>query len=208
VTSETVPGEILRDEILPPKGYVSLTMDKGQTLRIVDLDGQQVADFICYNRHNTGEKLSVGVSFMLPGKLNITTGDGLYSDDANRMMTITDDTCGRHDLLGGWCSTGLNRVRYGVVDNLNCRSNLTAAMAPFGVPMREIPYSFNIFMNVVISPDEHISVQAPISKPGDYIDLRADMDLIVAISNCPQERNICNGFKATRLRIIAYAPDA
>jgi hypothetical protein len=198
-----VPGRVLRDEMIEPRGRTAFPMDRGQTLRVVDVDGQQVADFVCFRRPDTGEKLSVHNTALIQGTILITTGHALLSDRCGVLMTITADTCGRHDLLAGSCSEGTNQWRYGVAGTPNCRSNFEAALRPFGIPLREVPYSMNIFMNVPIEGGR-ISIQEPTSKPGDYIDLRAEEDLLVAISNCPQERNPCNAFKPTRLRALVY----
>jgi uncharacterized protein YcgI (DUF1989 family) len=122
-------------------------------------------------------------------------------------MTITADTCGLHDLLAGSCSEGTNRWRYGVADSPNCRANFEAALRPFGVPLREVPYSFNIFMNVPIENGK-IRIEEPLSKAGDLIDLRAETDVLIAISNCPQERNPCNAYKPSRLRVVVFGAGA
>ena len=198
-------GKVIRDEVLEPRGRTAFAVDAGQTVRIVDLEGQQVADFVCFLRDDPAEKLSVHNTALIQGTIYVTTGHALLSDRCRRLMTIGEDTCGRHDLLAGSCSEGTNRVRYGVADTPNCRSNFEAALRPFGIPLKEIPYSLNVFMNVPIEPDGRISIQPPVSKPGDHVDLRAEADLIVAISNCPQERNPCNAFTPTRLRVLVYA---
>lgn len=200
------PGPRRWEKIMEPKGRIAFELAKGETLRIVDLDGQQVADFICFDKHNLVDKISHSTTVMLKGNIHLTTGDFIYSVDARPMLKITRDTVGRHDILAGSCCPGLNRIRYGkeAEKQPNCRESLAAVMAPYGVRLSEIPYTFNIFMNVPITPEGNISVIAPVSKPGDSIDLRAEMDLVVAISNCPQERNVCNGFKATRLGLVVY----
>jgi urea carboxylase-associated protein 1 len=200
------PGPRVWEKVIEPKGRIAFEVECGQTLRIIDVDGQQVADFICFNKHNLGEKISVHNTIMTNGNIHVTTGAVVYSDDARPMLTITDDTCGYHDLMAGSCSRGLNRMRYGIDDGPNCRASLAAVMEPYGVGMREIPYTFNIFMNVPVSPDGAIKVEAPRSKPNDYVDLKAEMDLIIAISNCPQERNVCNNFHATRLGLVVFGP--
>jgi uncharacterized protein len=198
-------GKVVRDEVLEPRGRTAFTVDAGQTVRIVDLEGQQVADLVCFLRDDPTEKLSVHNTALIQGTIYVTTGHALLSDRCRRLMTIGEDTCGRHDLLAGSCSEGTNRVRYGVADSPNCRSNFEAALRPFGIPLAQIPYSMNVFMNVPIEPDGRISIQPPVSKRGDHIDLRAEADLIVGISNCPQERNPCNAFTPTRLRVLVYA---
>ncbi|MBS9475499.1 DUF1989 domain-containing protein [Ancylobacter radicis] len=204
------PGPRRWERVLAPKGRTAFELDKGHTLRIIDLDGQQVADFICFDRHNLVDKISPSTTVMVKGNIHLTTGDYIRSVDAYPMLKITQDTVGRHDILAGSCCPGLNRLRYGkkASHQPNCRENLAAVMEPYGVRLSEIPYTFNIFMNVPISPEGNIEVIAPVSKPGDFIDLRAEMDLIVAISNCPQERNICNGFTATRLGLVVFNTQA
>jgi len=207
VTAET-PGPVLRDEMLPARGRTAFPVDRGQTVRVVDVDGQQVADFVCFRRPDTTEKLSVHNTALIQGTIHISTGHLLLSDRCGTLMTITADTCGLHDLLAGSCSEGTNRWRYGVADTPNCRSNFEAALRPFGIPLNEVPYSFNIFMNVPIA-DGKIGIAEPISKAGDHVDLRAETDLLVAISNCPQERNPCNAYTPTRLRVVLFgAPGA
>jgi len=193
--------------ILEPKDHIAFDLATHETLRIVDLDGQQVADFICFDKANLADKMSPNTSVMLKGNIHLSTGDYIYSVDAWKLLRITRDTVGRHDMLAGSCCSGLNRLRYGsdAARQPNCRDNLAAAVAPYGIRASEIPYTFNIFMNVPVSPTGDLEVVAPVSKPGDSIDLRAARDLVVAISNCPQERNVCNGFKATRLGLVVYA---
>jgi uncharacterized protein YcgI (DUF1989 family) len=205
MSTTSSPGPILRDEMLEPRGRTGFPVERGQTVRIVDVDGQQVADFVCFRRPDTSEKLSVHNTALIQGTIHISTGHLLLSDRCGTLMTITADTCGLHDLLAGSCSEGTNRWRYGVADSPNCRSNFEAALRPFGIPLKEVPYSFNIFMNVPIG-DGKIGIAEPLSKAGDYIDLRAETDLLVAISNCPQERNPCNAYNPTRLRVIVFGP--
>jgi uncharacterized protein YcgI (DUF1989 family) len=197
------PGPMLRDERLEARGRTAFTVGHGQTVRIIDVDGQQVADFVCFRRPDTSEKLSVHNTALIQGTIYISTGHLLLSDRCTTLMAITADTCGRHDLLAGSCSEGTNRWRYGVANTPNCRSNFEAALRPFGIPLREVPYSFNIFMNVPIG-DRKIGIHEPLSKAGDFIDLRAETDLLVAISSCPQERNPCNAYTPTRLRVVVF----
>lgn len=193
--------------IIEPKGRIAFELEKGETLRVIDIDGQQVADFICFDRHDLGDKISHSTTIMLKGNIHLSTGDMIYSVDARPMLRIAHDTVGCHDILAGACCRGLNRHRYGPAaeNQPNCRDNLAAVMAPYGVGIREIPYPFNIFMNVPVSPEGNISVMEPLSRAGDFIDLVAEMDLVIAISNCPQERNVCNGVKATRLGLVVFA---
>jgi len=198
------PRKVLRDEIIEARGRTAFTVEAGQTVRIVDLEGQQVADVVCFVKDDPAEKLSVHNTALIQGSLYIGSGHVLFSDRCRPLMRITADSCGRHDLIAGSCSEGTNRHRYGVAGTPNCRSNFEAALEPFGIPLKEIPYSFNVFMNVPVQPDGRMAIVEPTSKAGDTIELRAEMDLIVAISNCPQERNPCNAFKPTSLRVTVY----
>src|SRR5262245_64017282 len=202
MTTEVAPGKVLRDEILEARGRTAFTVEAGETVRIVDVEGQQVADLVCFLKADPAEKLSVHNTALIQKTIYITTGHVLFSDRCRPLMRLVADTCGRHDLIAGSCSEGTNRYRYGVPDTPNCRSNFEAALRPFGIPLKEIPYSFNIFMNVPVQADGHMAIVEPVSKPGDHVDLRAEVDLIVAISNCPQERNPCNAFKPTSLHVL------
>jgi hypothetical protein len=199
------PRKVIRDEVVEARGRTAFTVDTGQAVRIVDLEGQQVADLVCFVRDDPAEKLSVHNTALIQGTIYISTGHVLFSDRCRPLMRIEADTCGRHDLIAGSCSEGTNRHRYGVAGTPNCRSNFEQALRPFGIPLKEVPYSLNVFMNVPVQADGRMGIVEPISKPGDHIDLRAEADLIVAISNCPQERNPCNAFKPTPLRIVVYA---
>ncbi|HEV2438778.1 MAG TPA: urea carboxylase-associated family protein [bacterium] len=192
------------EETLPPRGATAFPIKAGQVCRIVDLEGQQVADFICFNLNDYTDKLSPENTQSLNGTLLLTTGHTLYSTKATQLMTITADTCGTHDLIAGSCSDQTNAFRYGVRGTPNCRSNFERVLRPYGIPLAEVPYSFNVFMNVPVAPDGRTAIQEPTSKPGDYCDLRANLDLLIAVSNCPQERNPCNAFNPTKLQVVVY----
>ncbi len=204
VHPEITPSLIASDEIIPPRGAVVFTMRAGQGCRVIDVEGKQVADFICFNLGDFGDKFCPENTQSLNGTLFLTTGHHLFSTKATQLMTIAVDTVGVHDLIAGSCSEQTNAYRYGVRGTPNCRSNFERVLRPYGIPLAEIPYSFNIFMNVPISPEGRTAIQEPKSKPGDYLDLRANLDLLVAISNCPQERNPCNGWKPTTLEVVVY----
>lgn len=199
-------GRVAFSKRIEARGHLAFAMYAGQVCRVVDVEGKQVADLICFDLHDRTDKLSVNNTALLNGTHRAAVGQHLYSTRATVLMTIERDTCGVHDLLAGSCSEGTNRLRYGVRGTPNCRSNFEAALAPYGISPSEVPYSFNAFMNVPVT-DQGMSIQEPTSQPGDYIDLRADRDLLVAISNCPQERNPCNGFRPTALDLIVYEPE-
>jgi len=197
---------IVTEDVIPPKGNYARIVYRGQVLRITDLEGQQVADFLCFNRDDLEDKLSVENTLLINGTIYITKGHHLYSSKCRRMFTITEDTCGRHDLICGSCSEYTNAFRYGIRGTQNCRTNFAEALAPYGITPNITPYSFNIFMNAPVKPDGSIAIEQPVSKPGDFIELRAEMDCIIAISNCPQERNPCNAYRPTKLGVMVYEP--
>jgi uncharacterized protein len=199
------PYYVAFEETLPARGRTAFAMRAGQVLRIVDVEGAQVADLICFRLDDHGDKLSVHNTLLLNETIYITTGHALWSTVCTRMMTIVADTVGVHDLIAGSCSEHTNAVRYGVRGTPSCRTNFEQALEPHGIPMREIPYSFNIFMNVPVTR-ERTAIVEPVSKAGDLIDLRAEVDLLVAISNCPQQRNPCNAFNPTELRLMVFEP--
>jgi uncharacterized protein YcgI (DUF1989 family) len=198
------PYYVVLDEIIPPRGGTAFPMYAGQLCRVIDLEGQQVADFLCFDRHDPVDKLSVENTQLLNGTLFISTGHVLYSTRCTPLMTIVADTCGVHDLISGSCSEQSNALRYKVRGTPNCRSTFERVLRPHDIPLAEIPYSFNIFMNTTVSPEGGTRIEEPKSKPGDYVDLRAEIDLLIAISNCPQERNPCNAWNPTTMQVIVY----
>lgn len=195
---------IVKEVVVEPAGHFATEVKKGQVLRIVDIDGQQVADFICFNLSKLDEKLSVMNTINLNKQVFPRVGYLLLSDEAQPMMTIVADTCGVHDMLAGACSRFTNERRYGVRDTKNCRDNLAAAVKPWGIAWKDVPFNMNVFMNCPIGPDGSWSIQVPRSKAGDHIDFRAEMDVLAAFSNCPQINNACNAFKLKPLKAIVY----
>jgi uncharacterized protein len=200
----TTPGPVVSDQILPPKDYVGVELRAGQTLRIVDVEGKQVPDLVAFNLHDPRERMSTNNSRLVQKKWLLTTGDALYSDEGNVLLRITDDTVGIHHASAGCCNEPANFLRYGIHGTRNCLDNLTMAAAPLGVDKKLIPGAFCPFMKVIQHPDGAYEIQEPDSRAGDYLDLTAEMDVFVAISNCPQENNPCNGFNPTALEIIVY----
>jgi urea carboxylase-associated protein 1 len=195
---------VLREEEIAPAGHFATEVRKGQVLRIVDVEGQQVADLVTFNARNLAEKLSVMNTVNLNKQVFPRVGYVLYSDEANAMMTVIADTCGVHDMLAGACSRFTNERRYGVADTKNCRDNLAAALQPWGIGWKDVPFNMNVFMNCPIGSDGNWSIQVPKSKAGDYIDFRAEMDVVAAFSNCPQVFNACNAFRLKPLRAVIY----
>lgn len=195
--------ERLRDEVVPAKGHTAFVMEPGQTLQVVDLEGSQAVDLICYNADRLGEKFWAAHTAKLAKTIYVSTGDVLYSDLANPMMTIVEDTVGVNDVICGSCSYALDVLRYGAERaQKGCMDNFEEAIEPWGLHRADIPMCFNIFLRYLVEPDGAVSIDHdPPSRAGDSISLRAEMRLLVAISNCPQENNPCTGYNPTPIQV-------
>jgi hypothetical protein len=188
---------------IAPQTGVAFTVQKGQIIRVIDVGGEQVADLVCFSRQNTKEYLSSGRSMDYNEKLFLSIGDILYSNRSNPMLSITRDSVGKHDFLFAPCSQEMFRLTYGSTEpHPNCLDNLTDALAPHGIRSFQIPTPFNIFMNVAITAAGRVTVQPPLSKAGDYIDLSSEMDLIVGVSACSAGK--CNNFRCTPIRVEIF----
>lgn len=171
---------------LPARTGTSLRLQRGQTLRVVDPQGGQVCDLVAFAWDNLTEWLSKGRSFDYGGKLYFSTSDVLYSNRSRPMLTITADDVGRHDFLYTACSLEMYRIQYGVTgDHPSCLDNLSRALAHHGVEPHRVPTPFNIFMNTTVQPDGRIVIEPSLSRPGDAIELRAEIDLAIGPSACP-----------------------
>ena len=198
----TAIGTVLEDRVIPAGEPWARVLRAGQLLRIVDLEGRQAVDFLCYNAADPSERYNAADTMKYAKTIFLTTGHGIYSDMGRRLLTIVEDTCGRHDTIGGCCSAASNELRYGVKDTPACRENFLRALASFGLGKKDIVANLNWFMNVPVEPDGAMAIVDGVSKPGDHVDLRADMDVLAVISNCPQTRNPCNGWKPTPIRVV------
>ncbi len=201
-----IPGTGVREDVVPAREYTAFTMRRGQVLRFVDVEGQQVPDLVCFNEHDLPEHLNMGNSMLLNKRRELRKGNVLYSVTSNPMMTIVGYSNAESYAYGPMCSEELNRIRYGVPGTRACRENFAMALAPWGFDRRQIPNAFVPFMRVEVDADGTMEIREPTSKPGDFYDLRAEMDLLIGISNCPQERNPCNAFKPTAMGVIVYEP--
>jgi uncharacterized protein len=188
------------DEVIAPGGHWSGVIPAGKTLRIIDLEGCQAVDFLCYNARDPSERYNAADTMKLSGRLFVGKGTKLYSDMGNVLFTVVEDTCGHHDTIGGCCSGESNFLRYGV-KGPNCRDNFLRALEPFGLGKQDIVANVNFFMYVPIGASGEMAIVKGLSKPGDYVELRAEMDAIVALSNCPQTRNPANNYNPTAIRI-------
>lgn len=201
--------EVAHDSVIPARGHWAHEMRRGQSLRIEDLEGQQAIDLICYNRDALDETFWAAHTAKLNGTIYVREGHVLYSSLANPMMTIVEDPVGVNDVICGSCSHALDVVRYGADKaGQGCMDNFEAAIAPWGLARKDIPMCFNIFLRYLVEPDGRVSIDhEPPSRAGDHMLLRAEMDLLVAISNCPQENNPCTGFNPTPIRVTVYEPE-
>jgi urea carboxylase-associated protein 1 len=203
-TATSIPGRVVDDRTLPAGADWSGIVRTGQILRIVDLEGRQAVDFLCYSAADPTERYNAADTMKYAGTIFLTTGHGLYSGLGRRLFTIVRDTCGRHDTIGGCCSAESNRLRYQVESSPNCRDNFLRALGRFGLGPKDIVANVNFFMNVPVGPDGAMAIVDGVSKAGDYVDLRADMDVLAAVSNCPQIYNPCNGGRPTPIRLVTY----
>lgn len=199
-----VSGTVVSRWVLPAKGGCGFTLAKGQSIRFIDLEGKQVPDVVFYNAHDLSESLNMCNSMLMNKRRELVKDNSLYSIDCNRMATITGYSNELSFSYGSMCSEALNRLRYGAANTANCRDNFAAALEPWGLGPREIVDAFVPFMNIDVKQDGTMEIEEPTSSPGDYYDLRADIDVVVGVSNCPQERNPCNGFKPTPTGMVVF----
>ncbi|MEO6722140.1 MAG: urea carboxylase-associated family protein [Ferruginibacter sp.] len=172
--------------IIPPRSGVAFILKKGERLKVTDIEGQQVSDFICYSLKDNAEYLSSGRTLDYAETIYLTTGHLFYSNRSNIMFHIVEDTVGRHDFLLAPCSAEMFRITYGDTEpHRGCFGNLCEALKEYGIAPDNIPVCFNIFMNVPIDAvTGKLSVLPPLSRPGDYVIIEADMDLIVGMTAC------------------------
>jgi urea carboxylase-associated protein 1 len=193
-------AEICREMIPACSGW-SRVIRAGQTLRIIDTHGQQAVDFLCYAADDPSERYHMPNTIKKAGTILLTEGHTLYSDRARPMFTIVADTFGAHDTIGGCCSAPSNQLLYGHA-NRGCREQFLDALAPHGLGWRDIVANVNWFMCVPVATDGTAAIATATSKPGDHVDLRARIDVLAVISNCPQVLNPCNGFTPTDIEVV------
>ncbi len=171
--------------VIPPRSGTAFRLDAGETLRVTDPGGTQVADLLAYSADDVGEVISNGRTFDYEETIALTTGHVLYSNRSNPMLEITHDTVGRHDFLLTPCSKATFRHFYPDKPvHRGCFGNLAEALAPFGIGEDAIPTAFNVFMNVPVAADGSLQVLPPPSRAGDHIDLLARMDCIIGLTAC------------------------
>ena len=197
--------KILIDQIVPSGKPWSGIVQKGQSLRIIDLKGRQAVDFLCYNAADPEERYNAPNTIKASRTLRLTKGHTLFSDRARPILSIIEDTCGIHDTIGGCCSAWSNKMLYGVKDASGCRENFLSALKTHDLGWKDIVPNVNFFCNVPVYEKGKLADSVFTdghSSPGDYIELRAEMDTLCVLSNCPQVNNPCNASIPTAIRIM------
>lgn len=196
-------------ETVPAGEYFLKVVKAGETVRILDLEGNQAADTLFYNAHNPTERYSDVDTIRQQGNVYLTAGSKLMSSENNVMLEITADTCGRHDTLGGACAAESNTTRYALEKKCMhaCRDSWLVAVTEheeLGMTKRDITHNINFFMNVPVTADGGLTFADGISDAGKYVELEAKMDVLVMISNCPQLNNPCNGWNPTPIEVLVW----
>ncbi len=204
--SDLDPEAARHDENQRPGEAWTRVVTAGQRLRIVDLEGTQAVDTLCYDAHDFENHYSAANTIRAQRNLFLSTGSELMSVDGNPLATIVADTCGRHDTVGGACSAESNTCRFGQHTRSmhNCRDNFLIGLARHGLGKRDLAPNINFFMNVPVTADGMLDIVDGISEPGNYVELRAERDTLFVISNCPQLNNPCNGWNPTPIRLLVW----
>ena len=195
----------MKEYTINRKTGFSFRVDKGQMIKVIDVEGQQIADFVAYHANNLEERLDPVATRDALQTTDIKENGILYSNLYKPMLTLLKDTVGKHDLLSPACRPEMYKLLYNKEKPTeNCYYHLTKALSTFNVPAPRQHYPFNIFMNTVIDDKNQIKVKTALSSAGDYVELRAEMDLIVAISACPNEESAGNGYHSTAIKVEVY----
>jgi urea carboxylase-associated protein 1 len=199
-----LPGRILLDEVVPARAPWTAVVRAGQTLRIVDIEGNQAVDFLMYGLEDDAERYSAQDTIAAQGNIFLRTGSVLMSNEGRPMAVVTETAVDYHDTIGGACSCESNTLRYGhhTKSQHACVENFLQGNARFGRGKRDMVSNINWFMNVPVEADGALGIVDGISAPGLFVDMRAEMDLVAVVSNCPQINNPCNGFNPTPVRMV------
>lgn len=194
-------AQISRDDIVPASKPWSGFVERGDVLRLIDLEGQQAVDFLCFRADDLMDRYSATNTVKVQGNAYIGKGTVLYCDSGAPLFTVTEDTIGRHDTVYGCCSQANNFLRYGVHGTANCYDNFLMELARYGLDRHSIVSNVNFFMQVPIAPDGCAGVAAEVSAPGSHVELRAECRVLAVLSNCPQVHNACNAYNPTPIRV-------
>jgi uncharacterized protein len=203
-------SDLLFTHEIPARQPWSGIIRKGQRFRIIDTCGQQAVDTLFYNADNFAERYSAQDTLQAQRAAYIGLGSRLVSNEGNLMLTVTADTCGRHDTSAGACSCESNTVRFGHHTKFEhaCRENFVIEVSRHGMSKRDIVPNINFFMNVPIAASGDLVIDDGISAPGSYVEMVAAMDVLCVISNCPQINNPCNGFNPTPVGVEIWSGDS
>lgn len=192
---------------LAPQTGTAIEVRQGDVLTIIDPTGEQVSDLISFSSADRAEWLSSGRTIDYANTIYVTTGHTLYSNRSRPMWTIVEDTVGRHDFLLTPCSPETFQIIYKRRGHHpSCFENLSRALAPFGIEPDAIPTTLNVFMNVEVAPGGGLSILPPRSTAGDYVRLRAEMDMVVGITACSAELSNNGSFKPIEFEVARRAP--
>lgn len=201
-----IDADTIEDTVVAAGMPWSARLAAGDHLRLVDLEGRQAIDFLCFNADRPQECYHAPNTIKVPGRIYLGLGSQLRSVEARVMMTIVEDTVGRHDTIFGCCSFKLDEVRYGKTNPRCCQKNFEEELARHGLDASYIVPNVNFFMNVPVDGDGRATIVDALSRPGDYVTLRADMNVLVVISNCPEVLNPATGGTPTPVRAVVYRP--
>ncbi|BBE21280.1 hypothetical protein MN0502_01630 [Arthrobacter sp. MN05-02] len=204
-----VPGAVVLDEHVEARGPWSAVVAAGDVLTIVDLDGNQAVDCLLYAAEDTAVRYSAPVTIAQQRSIVLTTGSVLRADTGLALMSVVADEVGVHDTIGGACSQESNTLRYGqhTREQHACVENFLIEGSRLGLGKRDLVSNINWFMNVPVDPDGALGIVDGLSAPGKRVALRAEVDTLVLVSNCPQVNNPCNGFDPTPVRMIVTRPE-
>jgi uncharacterized protein len=197
---------VVLDEIVPAGKPWGHAVRQGEILRLVDLEGQQAVDFLCFDAADPSDRYNATNTIKVQRNIYIGNDTVLYSDRGAALFTIIADTCGHHDTIYGCCSEANNFLRYGVHDTPSCYANFREILARFKLDERSIVGNVNFFMSVPVLPDGSAGVADGVSQPGSYVELRAERDVLAVLSNSPQLHNPCNGYNPTPIQVVIYKP--
>jgi urea carboxylase-associated protein 1 len=203
------PADAQYRKVVPAGEYWIHVVRQGETLRLLDLEGNQAVDTLFFNADDPAEHYSASDTIREQANIYLTTGSALMSDLCRPLMIITADTVGRHDTVGGACSTESNTVRY-ALDKKSmhaCRDSFLLAVIEneqCGLTKRDIAHNINFFMNVPVTPDGKLEFADGLSAPGKYVEMVAEMNVIALISNCPQLNNPCNAYNPTPIEVLIW----
>lgn len=205
-----IPGDVVLDEFVEARGPWSALVAAGDVLTIVDLEGNQAVDCLLYAAADTAVRYSAASTIAAQQSIVLTTGSVLRADTGAALMTVVADEVGVHDTIGGACSQESNTLRYGqhTREQHACVENFLIEGSRWGLGKRDLVSNINWFMNVPVDPDGALGIVDGLSAPGKRVALRAEVDSLVLVSNCPQINNPCNGFNPTPVRMIVTRPEA